>query len=413
MKNQHQVLRKQLPLNVLTQTFDYLGSVANYGILGLGVLWLSSSGTMSPSQIAGMLASGSYACIYLINSFTSIFDLASYAADVAAYGKRVQEVLQFGQESFSKLPRGAGAGPNDGRDRAGRGYGSTHSSDKETKTNSDRLGIKDLELYGSDGKTILLAADRITLRAPPSISHPQGRILVSNLSFVVTQGHHVVIKGESGIGKSTLLRAIAGLGGMRVPGLHLSPEISSPTPAHEIAFVPQQPFIFTGTLEELLRYPATVKAAKIWYGDSSPAEGLQHLKSPSLAPCPSWLRRKLMHLVRVLDMGNILDVAGWNDSTFDWSTMSHGEKQRIALIRLLISADTGVGVPRMAVLDEAFTALDSSMIETCLSLLEEKLAAKGTTLVFVSHQDLRLERFLSSSVILLKHNCEPQVGQPQ
>jgi ABC-type glutathione transport system ATPase component len=67
----------------------------------------------------------------------------------------------------------------------------------------------------------------------------------------------------------------------------------------------------------------------------------------------------------------------------------------------------------MAVLDEAFTALDPSMMAFCLQMLHDRLASAGTTLVFVSHLDHRLERFVEGRIIVLERNGEPRVAQPQ
>ena len=456
VRNQHRVLLRQLPLNVATQIFDYVGSVANYGILGWGVLWLSSARSMTPSQIAGMLASGSYACMYLINSFTSIFDLTTFAADVAAYGKRVQEVLEFGEDRCGRsgrdeMGRGRerkgshgrpsstgtedsdGDGPRFGFDI---GCGSATATATATlcapgfQSNPDADGgVAEGILVGAgvdsvpdagganaraDASTLLLCADHVTLRAPPSLSHPKGRVLVRDLSFRVTRGKHVMIKGESGVGKSTLLRAIAGLGGMRVPGLDLclpggasASASASASAAHDVAFLPQQPIMFTGTLEELLCYPSTVTAAKSRYNGGARQDSSQPVV------CSPHLRRQLEELVGLLDLKSILGLAGWNDASFDWSTLSPGEKQRVALIRLLVSADIPVGAPRLAVLDEAFTALDPSMMAFCLRMLQDRLATAGTTLVFVSHLDRRLERFVEGRTIVLERDGEPRVAQPQ
>merc|ERR1712000_277479 len=44
-----------------------------------------------------------------------------------------------------------------------------------------------------------------------SIATPTGKMLVRNLNLIVQNGTSVVIMGPSGVGKSSLLRAIAGL----------------------------------------------------------------------------------------------------------------------------------------------------------------------------------------------------------
>ena len=62
-------------------------------------------------------------------------------------------------------------------------------------------------------------------------------------------GQHILLRGESGVGKSTLLRAIAHIGNVHVHGIAVNVLPS------DMTFVPQSPFMFTGTLGALLSYP--------------------------------------------------------------------------------------------------------------------------------------------------------------
>jgi putative ATP-binding cassette transporter len=81
-----------------------------------------------------------------------------------------------------------------------------------------------------------------------SIAHSNGRIVIADASVVIAAGEKVLIAGESGTGKSTLIRAIAGLwpwgsGSIKLP------------PGKRIAFVPQKPYLPIGTLRDALLYP--------------------------------------------------------------------------------------------------------------------------------------------------------------
>ena len=158
------------------------------------------------------------------------------------------------------------------------------------------------------------AMDGMTLMTPDSRRH-----LIRNLTLVLNHNLNMVIVGPSGVGKSSLLRAIAGLwdkgeGVIRRP------------PLEEIFFLPQKPYMLLGSLREQLCYPRLEN-------DIPETELQQVLKTVNL--------EDLAHR-----MGGFGTIADWAD------VLSLGEQQRLAFARLLIHR------PRFAVLDEATSALD-------------------------------------------------------
>ncbi len=183
-----------------------------------------------------------------------------------------------------------------------------------------------------------LVLDRVTVHTP---GHE--RILIDDLSLVVAPGEGLMIVGTSGGGKSSLLRAIAGLwnaGGGRI--IRPAPE--------EMLFLPQQPYMVIGSLRSQLLYPHN--------GRQVPDEALH----------------------RLLESVNLPDLAGrcgGLDAELDWGKLlSVGEQQRLAFARVLLSR------PRFAMLDEATSALDTRNEEA----LYRQLAASSITPVSVSHR---------------------------
>jgi len=175
-----------------------------------------------------------------------------------------------------------------------------------------------------------------------SVAHSNGRVVINDASVVIAPGEKVLIAGESGTGKSTLIRAIAGLwpwgsGSIALP------------PGKRVAFVPQKPYLPIGTLRNALLYPE----AESRVDDAAVQEALQ--------------RCGLAYLGRRLD-----EEERWDH------TLSGGERQRVAFARLLIQK------PDIIVMDEATSALDEGSQDSLLSMIENELAY--ATVISVGHR---------------------------
>ena len=86
-----------------------------------------------------------------------------------------------------------------------------------------------------------------------SLLTPDGtRKLFANVSVDVQTGHHLLIMGNSGTGKSSMLRAMAGLWDRG------SGEVARP-PVGQTMFLPQRPSCTLGSLRQQLVYPSTVE----------------------------------------------------------------------------------------------------------------------------------------------------------
>ena len=183
------------------------------------------------------------------------------------------------------------------------------------------------------------ALEAVTLHPPQS-----DRVLIKELSLVLKPGDALLITGASGCGKSSLLRAIAGL--WRTG----SGTIQHP-PLEDVFFLPQQPYLQPGTLRSQLIYPSVHRDLS----DEQLLDILQQVHLPALA-----------------------DRVGGLDAVHDWGKLlSVGEQQRLAFGRVLVHA------PRIVILDEATSALDSAN-ETALYA---RLRASGATLVSIAHRE--------------------------
>jgi vitamin B12/bleomycin/antimicrobial peptide transport system ATP-binding/permease protein len=184
-----------------------------------------------------------------------------------------------------------------------------------------------------------LAFEDVTLQTPN-----YERTIVKNLSLSVQPGAGLLIVGPSGRGKSSLLRAIAGLW-TAGSGRLVRP------PLAEVLFLPQRPYIILGTLREQLLYPNTNRPI-------SDAE--------------------LQSILHQVNLGNLLDRIAGFDTEVPWENiLSLGEQQRLAFARLLVTH------PRFTILDEATSALDL----TNEAHLYQKLQDTHTTFISVGHRE--------------------------
>jgi vitamin B12/bleomycin/antimicrobial peptide transport system ATP-binding/permease protein len=188
-----------------------------------------------------------------------------------------------------------------------------------------------------------------------SVTLDDGTAVVNEAEVAIEPGERVLVAGESGTGKSTLVRAIAGLW----PWGEGEVEIKQ---GARLFMLPQRPYVPMGTLRRAAAYPA---AAKDWTVEEVAAA----LKQAGLG-----------HLAERVE-----EEAPWDQ------TLSGGEKQRLAITRLLLHK------PDIVVLDEATSALDPTSQDALMQLLSEELP--NATIVSVGHRP-ELEAFHSRKIVL-------------
>jgi ATP-binding cassette subfamily B protein len=188
-----------------------------------------------------------------------------------------------------------------------------------------------------------------------SLEYPTGRAL-HQIDLRIQAGETVAIVGHTGCGKSTLVRLIPRLmdptaGSVRLDGIDLR-ELSPEELRRQIGFVPQETFLFSATLAENIAF-GVKQASQEQIRWAAELAGL----APDVAGFP----------------GGYQTLVGERGIT-----LSGGQKQRTAIARAILRD------PRILILDDALSSVDTLTEERILSGLAEVM--RGRTSILISHR---------------------------
>ncbi len=203
---------------------------------------------------------------------------------------------------------------------------------------------------------------------------------LQDISLSLKKGEILSLVGESGSGKSSLLRVIAGFerpegGSVTLDGLELTGTSNFTAPQQRgIGFVSQQGDLF----------PHLTISQNICYGMRGASR-----------------KEKAATTHTLLDQ---IQLPGYADKYP--SELSGGEKQRVALARALALQ------PRLLLLDEPFSSLDTRLRKELLELTFRLLRHAQTTAIFVTHHSTDALR-VGDQLGVMHQGRLMQVGTPQ
>ncbi|XP_051476470.1 lysosomal cobalamin transporter ABCD4 isoform X6 [Apus apus] len=280
LQTQRELIGKELWLHIGINTFDYLGSILSYVVIAIPIF----SGVyrvLSPTELSALVSKNAFVSIYLIGCFSQLIDLSSTVTDVAGYTHRIGEL----QETLLSLGR-------------------KKNNYSEAKASWDLDGSHSEEDPEPRDTAFLL--EQVTFSVPSS-----GKLLIKDLSLRISQGNSVMIVGNTGTGKTSLLRVLGGLW----ESTRGSIKMLTCFGPRGVVFLPQRPFFTDGSLREQVIYPL-----KEIYPISGSADD-----------------ERIMRFLEIAGLTDLLVRAGGLDEQVDWNwydILSPGEMQRLSFARL-------------------------------------------------------------------------------
>ncbi|GMR60153.1 hypothetical protein PMAYCL1PPCAC_30348, partial [Pristionchus mayeri] len=360
IKTQRKLIDWHFVLGFATNAFQYFGSILSYLLLAIPVFITQDYAHMEPSEIAKEISRNSFFYLYLISAFSSIVTLSEKFGDLAGVTHRVMALLEElhrlhsdcleTERPPSTVPSSVVVMASD-EDREktkeieelhGRQLGDVDEEEEELLARQQRNSDDE---WPDDG--IAMTIDTVTLAVPNDPNHH----VINGLSLQLVAGRNLLITGESGAGKSSLMRMFAGLwhsvSGKVDRHWHARPNL---------LFLPQRPYFPSKgySLRQQLVYPAKAKNVE--------------KDLPRLAA-----------ILEIVRMEHLIERCGGFDTPVEWDwmeTLSPGELQRLSIGRVLYAK------PRIVFLDEATSALGFDIELQLYKALQQE----SITFVSVGHR---------------------------
>lgn len=206
-----------------------------------------------------------------------------------------------------------------------------------------------------DARHVARARGAITLHAV-TYAYPGGGVVLNGVDLEIPAGTRQALVGSTGSGKSTILRLVPRFvdpssGSVRLDGLDVA-DLDLADLRRQVAFVPQEPYLFRATVWENILYGST---------DTD--------------------RERAVAVARRAGLHEVIETFRDGYDTFigeRGATLSGGQRQCVAVARAMAR-----NAP-VLLLDEPTTGLDAQLESVVLDAL--KIAADGRTTIIVSHQ---------------------------
>ena len=248
LQSKQTIVNKQLFLNCAVNACDYLGSILSYMILAIPIFGGVYDGV---DHLGSIISQNSFVAMYLVNTFSSMVDLSSKIADLAAYTHRVGELLELlnssrGVSDGGKKQLTASTGGGEGRggsddldDRFSSVFSSVGTKSDFINTVAKSSPSKDSTVDGT-----LVRLTNVTIQNPLT-----NKSLVRSLSLSIDFKTNIQIQGPPGAGKSSILRTIKSL---------WEPLAGTIVTNERVLYLPQRPYFTRQSVAQQVTLPELV-----------------------------------------------------------------------------------------------------------------------------------------------------------
>jgi len=328
---QQRLYNRNFPIDLSINLFNYVGAILSYVVIAVPIF----SGVydhLDNGELAQMISETGFVCMSLVYQLTKLVNITSTVAGLAGSTHRVTELVE--RLLDIKEEEGDADGNNDDD------LTDVSTSEESQDSKSGLLVKEDLDedLVKSE-REVFYQLENVSFK-PPGME----KNLIQDLNLTLTENINLLIIGQSGCGKSSLVRVLRGL--WPHTG-HLEVKIKE----DRVMFLAQSPFLSSGSLVDQVTYPE--KLAN---------DGTE--------------KTRVLSLMSTCHLSQLMSRYGDKSRDNWYNELSPGEQQRLAWARLLYHQ------PRLAVLDEA----TSGVSEDLEAVMYKEAIQLGISLVSVGHR---------------------------
>ncbi|KAL4238002.1 ATP-binding cassette sub- D member 4 [Mactra antiquata] len=348
INTQQKLIRKEYALYFAVYMFDYLGSILSFIAIAFPI-FVGTFDYLTAPELSSLISANAFVMIYLINCFTKLLDLSVKVTDIAGTTHRVVELIEKLNRVKCDQDTRLSCRP---ADMNGFGW-----SEMETLINNDSVPHDENRKLGENTSETISAfsVSDLTYSAPKS-----SLVLCSGLNLVFQMGTNILITGDSGCGKSSLLKVINGIW----PETRGSIGYMVDFKPSVILFLPQKPYFTDGSLRQQIIFPKRLSDTSSQTFDSQDITIQQYLE-----------KTDLNHLITRTEGLDVEVDWNWYDE------LSPGEMQRLSFVRLFYHQ------PKFAVLDESTSQISTDAEEAMYNICKDL----GITVLSIGHRKTLLK----------------------